>query len=80
LHEHVERLNLSVPTFLRRFTRLSLGFSKKLENLIACVALYVAHYNFCRWHGTLKKTPAMAAKISGHPWTWDELLNEAESE
>lgn len=64
---HVERHNLSIRTFLRRFTRLALGFSKKLENLAACVALYVAHYNFCRMHGSLPGTPAMAAKIAGHP-------------
>ena len=75
---HVERHNLSIRTFLRRFTRLALGFSKKLENLAACVALYVAHYNFCRVHGSLPGTPAMAAKLTGHPWTMEELLQEAE--
>lgn len=67
-------------TFLKRFTRLSLGFSKKLENLLAAVSLYVAHYNFCRWHGSLKMTPAMKARITGHPWTMEELLAEAGSE
>jgi IS1 family transposase len=77
---HVERHNLSVRTFLRRFTRLSLGFSKKLDNLAAAVALYLAHYDFCRIHGTLRMTPAMKAQIAGHPWTLDELLTEAESE
>jgi hypothetical protein len=76
----VERHDLTVRTFLRRFTRLALGFSKKLENLEASVALYLVHYNFCRWHGSLKMTPAMAARIAGHPWTMDELLTEAESE
>ena len=75
---HVERHNLSIRTFLRRFTRLALGFSKKLENLAACVALYVAHYNFCRLHGSLPGTPAMAAGIAGHPWSMEELLQEAE--
>jgi IS1 family transposase len=74
---HVERHNLSIRTFMRRFTRLALGFSKKLPNLAAATALYVAHYNFCRWHGSLKKTPAMAAGITGHPWTVEELLAEA---
>ena len=49
---HVERNNLTIRTFMKRFTRLSLGFSKKLENLAAAVALHVAHYNFCRVHGT----------------------------
>ncbi len=72
--------NLTVRTFLKRFTRLSLGFSKKLENLLAAVSLYVAHYNFCRWHGSFKMTPAMKARITGHPWTMEELLTEAESE
>jgi len=73
---HVERHNLSIRTFMRRFTRLELGFSKKLPNL-AAAALYVAHYNFCRWHETLKKTPAMAAGLTGHPWAMDEHLEAA---
>ena len=72
---HVERHNLSIRTFLRRFTRLALGFSKKLENLTACVCLYIAHYNFCRVHSSLPGTPAMAAKIAGHPWTLAELYD-----
>jgi IS1 family transposase len=75
---HVERSNLSIRTFLRRFTRLALGFSKKLENLAACVALYVAHYDYCRVHGSLRGTPAMAARLTGHPWTLAELLEAAE--
>jgi IS1 family transposase len=50
---HVERQNLTIRTFIRRFTRLSLGFSKKFENLAAAVALHVAHYNHCRRHSTL---------------------------
>jgi IS1 family transposase len=74
---HVERHNLSIRTFMRRFTRLALGFSKKLQNLEAATSLYVGHYNFCRWHGTLNKTPAMAAGLTGHPWTLAELLTEA---
>ena len=75
---HVERHNLSIRTFLRRFTRLALGFSKKLECLHAAIALYVAHYNFCHPHGSLLGTPAMAAKLTGHPWALEELLGEAE--
>jgi IS1 family transposase len=75
---HVERSNLSIRTFMRRFTRLALGFSKKLECLHAAVSLYVAHYNFCRVHGSLPGTPAMAARLTGHPWTMEELLEEAE--
>lgn len=74
---HVERHNLSIRTFMRRFTRLALGFSKKLKNLEAATNLYVAHYNYCRWHGTLDRTPAMAAGLTGHPWTLEELLSEA---
>jgi IS1 family transposase len=75
---HVERSNLTIRTFLRRFTRLALGFSKKLECLEAAIWLYVAHYNFCRVHGSLPGTPAMAARLTGHPWTMEELLEEAE--
>jgi IS1 family transposase len=71
---HVERHNLSIRTFMRRFTRLALGFSKLLRNLEAATALYVAHYNYCRWHGSLKKTPAMAAHLTDHSWTMEELL------
>ena len=71
---HVERNNLSIRTFMRRFTRLSLGFSKKLENLAAATALHVAFYNFCRVHGTLRTTPAMAAGITDHVWELQELL------
>jgi IS1 family transposase len=74
---HVERHNLSIRTFLRRFTRLALGFSKKLECLDACVCLYIAYYNYCWMHSSLPGTPAMAAGIAGHPWTMQELLQEA---
>ena len=76
---HVERHNLSIRTFMRRFTRLALGLSKKLENLTAATALYAAHYNFCRSHISLSgSTPAMRAKVAGHPWTLAELLDAAE--
>ena len=71
---HVERSNLSMRTFLRRMTRLCLGFSKKLENLKAAVSLYFAHYNFCRIHGTLRVTPAMEAGLTNHVWSLQELL------
>jgi IS1 family transposase len=76
---HVERHNLTIRTFLKRFTRLALGFSKKLDNLAAATALYVAHYNYCRIHGSLRMTPAMQARIAGHPWTLEELLEAAET-
>jgi IS1 family transposase len=73
---HVERNNLTIRTFMKRFTRLSMGFSKKLENLAAAVALHVAHYNFCRVHGSLDKiTPAMAAGVIGELWTIEDLYD-----
>ena len=56
-------------------TRLSLGFSKKLENLAAAVALHVAHYNFCRIHSSLKMTPAMAAGVINDLWTIEDLYD-----
>jgi IS1 family transposase len=74
---HVEGHNLSIRTFMRRFTRLALGFSKKLDSLAAATALYVAHYNFCRRHGSLRMTPAMTARQTDHFWSMDELLREA---
>ena len=74
---HVERANLSVRTHLRRFTRLSLGFSKTLEHLTAAVHLYMAFFNFCRVHQTLRVTPAMQAGITDHVWSVQELLTWA---
>ncbi len=71
---HVERNNLSVRTHLRRFTRLSLGFSKSRRNLTAAIHLYMAWYNFCRVHQTLRVTPAMEAGLTDHIWTIEELL------
>jgi transposase-like protein/IS1 family transposase len=75
---HIERANLSVRTHLRRFTRLSLGFSKTLEHLTAAIHLYMAFFNFCRVHQTLKVTPAMEAGIADHVWSVQELLTWAE--
>jgi IS1 family transposase len=72
---HVERNNLTIRTFLRRFTRLSLGFSKKLANLVAAVSVNFAYYNYCWLHGSLNGTPAMAAGIAGHPWSLEELYD-----
>jgi hypothetical protein len=71
---HVERMNLSVRLFQRRFTRLTSGFSKKLENLKYSVALFIAHFNFCRVHSAHKQTPAMAAELTNHVWTIEELF------
>ena len=75
---HVERANLSVRTHLRRFTRLSLGFSKTLEHLTAAIHLYMAFFNFCRVHKTLRITPAMQAGITDHIWSISELLTWTE--
>ncbi len=61
----------------RRFTRLTNGFSKKLRNHRAAVALYVAHYNLCRVHETIRITPAMALGVAGHIWTIGELIENA---
>jgi transposase-like protein/IS1 family transposase len=71
---HVERSNLSIRTSMRRMTRLSLGFSKKWENLEAAYALWFAYYNFCRVHATLRVTPAMEAGVTDHIWTIAELV------
>jgi len=70
----VERLNLSVRTFNRRFTRLTLGYSKTLENHKAAAALFVAHYNFCRVHSATEQTPAVSAGLTDHTWTVAELV------
>jgi IS1 family transposase len=72
---HVERQNLTMRMQMRRFTRLTNGFSKKLDNLKAHIALHFAHYNFVRVHQTLRTTPAMAANLTDHLWTLPELLS-----
>lgn len=71
---HVERQNLTMRMSMRRFTRLTNAFSKKVENLGHAVALHFMHYNFCRVHQTLRVTPAMAAGIAGHVWELSELI------
>jgi IS1 family transposase len=71
---HIERQNLTIRMQLRRFTRLTNAFSKKLENLKAALSLHFAWYNFCRVHSTLRVTPAMAAGISGEVWSLDKLI------
>jgi IS1 family transposase len=72
---YVERSNLSMRMGMRRFTRLTNGFSKKLENHGHAVALYFMHYNFCRVHKTLRVTPAMEAGLTDHVWEIEELLD-----
>ncbi len=73
---HMERTNLSVRLFNRRFTRLTLGYSKKLKNLKHQVALFVAHWNFCRVHSAHGHTPAQAHGVTDHAWTIEELLTQ----
>jgi IS1 family transposase len=70
----VERQNLTMRMSMRRFTRLTNAFSKKLENLEYAVALHFMYYNFARVHKTLKQTPAMAAGIADHVWTIQEII------
>lgn len=70
----VERQNLTMRMSMRRFTRLTNAFSKKLENLQAAVALHFAHYNLVRLHKTLRVTPAMAANVTNRVWSLEELV------
>ena len=73
----IERQNLTMRMSMRRFTHLTNGFSKKVENHKAAVALHFAHYNFVRLHRTLRTTPAMAAGVSARLWTLEELVETA---
>lgn len=70
----VERQNLTMRMSMRRFTRLTNGFSKKIENHGHAVALHFMHYNFVRVHKTLRVTPAMEAGLSGHVWSMEQLV------
>jgi IS1 family transposase len=70
---HVERNNLTMRMSMRRFTRLTNAFSKKVENLSHAVALHFMHYNFCRVHQTLRVTPAMEAGLTDHVWSLEEI-------
>ena len=73
----VERQNLTVRMQMRRFTRLTNAFSKKLKNLKAAVALHFAHYNFLRIHSTIRMTPAMAAGVTKELWSIRDLIERA---
>ena len=71
---HVERQNLTMRMQIRRLTRLTNAFSKKLESHKAAISLHFAYYNFCQIHRTLRVTPAMESKITDHVWTIAELV------
>jgi hypothetical protein len=71
---YVERQNLTMRMAMRRFTRLTNGFSKKVENHICAVAIHSIHYNFCRVHRTLRTTPAIKAGLADHVWTLGEIV------
>jgi len=73
----VERQNLTVRMSMRRFTRLTNAFSKKLDNLKHAVALHFMHYNYCRVHQSIRVTPAMEAGLSDHVWSLEELVSLA---
>jgi IS1 family transposase len=77
---YVERQNLTMRMSMRRFTRLTNGFSKKVENHEHAVALHFMHYNFCRIHQTLRVTPAMEAGLTDHVWSLEEVIGLLDSE
>lgn len=74
---YVERQNLTMRMNMRRFTRLTNAFSKKVENLKAAVGLHFCHYNFVRLHSTLRATPAMAAGVSAKLWSLEDMVEVA---
>ena len=75
----VERQNLSMRMGMRRFTRLTNGFSKKIENHEHALAIYFMHYNFCRIHASLRVTPAMEAGVSDRVWSLEEMVGLLDS-
>ena len=76
---YVERQNLTMRMSMRRFTRLTNGFSKKVENHMHAISLHYMYYNFGRNHQTLKMTPAMKAGVSDHKWTFEEIAALADN-
>lgn len=76
---YVERQNLTMRMSMRRFTRLTNAFSKKVLNLSAAIALHFMYYNFCRVHQTLKTTPAVASGIADHVWSIEEIVGLLDS-
>ena len=75
---YAERQNLTMRMSMRRFTRLTNAFSKKVENHIHALSIYFMHYNFGRIHQTLRVTPAMEAGISDHVWSLEEIAKLAD--
>lgn len=71
---YVERQNLTMRMHMRRFTRLTNGFSNKMENHMHAISLYFMSYNFCKIHKSLRVTPAMEAGISDHVWDLEEVI------
>jgi hypothetical protein len=76
---YAERQNLTMRMSIRRFTRLTNAFSKKLENHALSVALHYMHYNFCPIHKTLRITPAMAAGVTDRLWTVADIVTILEA-
>ncbi len=76
---YVERANLTMRMGMRRFSRLTNGFSKKLENHMHAISLHFMHYNFCRIHKSLRVTPAMEAGIDDHVWSLEEVVMMADT-
>ena len=76
---HVERVNLSVRHFNKRFVRLGLGWSRKLENHRFAISLFVCTHNWCKVHSTLGCTPAVGMNLTDHTWTIEELIERASS-
>jgi len=71
---YAERQNLTMRMSMRRFTRLTNGFSKKVENHAYAVSLHFMYYNFCRIHKTLRVTPAMEAKVTDRLWDIEDIV------
>ena len=74
---YIERANLTVRTYCKWLSRLTLAFSKKLENFKAAIALHLAYYNFVKTHGSIRCTPAMEAGIEKSAWTVADLVDAA---
>jgi IS1 family transposase len=71
---YVERQNLTMRMSMRRFTRLTNAFSKKIDNHVAAIALYFVFYNFCRQHKSLRVSPAMAAGVTDRLWSFEDVV------